>query len=305
MKIVFVGGVKFSYEILKSILENGWDISVLFTYEDSKKEIYSDFSNFDDLVTKFNLYHVKVNNINDQTNFEILKNIQPDLILVMGWSQILKNEIIKIPSIGVIGSHPTELPKYRGRAPIPWSILKDLKESALTFFFISEGVDDGDIIDQKKFQINNNDDASTIYQKVSELGKEMILNNLKSLKDGTFKRIPQDNNQFVESWKKRTIEDGKIIWTHDASKILNLIRASTIPYPGAFSYLKRKKLIIWKAEILKNESETPGKIYEITANGAKIGTGNNVLLAKVISFDDEKGDANKILSEKHLGEILI
>ena len=72
----------------------------------------------------------------------------------MGWSQLLKNDILTIPEFGVIGSHPTQLPKYRGRAPIPWTILKKLKHSALTFFFIEEGIDNGDILDQKIFEID-------------------------------------------------------------------------------------------------------------------------------------------------------
>ena len=117
---------------------------------------------------KFNIFHVKVDKINDEKNIEILEKINPDLILVMGWSQLLSLKIIQIPKFGVIGSHPTELPKYRGRAPIPWSIIKGLKESALTFFYIQEGVDDGDILDQSKFDISDNDDASSIYQKMTK-----------------------------------------------------------------------------------------------------------------------------------------
>ena len=88
-------------------------------------------------------------------NIILLKKSKPDLILVMGWSQLLKDELIDIPKIGIIGSHPTELPKYRGRAPIPWTILKGLTKSALTFFWIDKGVDDGDILDQEFFSISD------------------------------------------------------------------------------------------------------------------------------------------------------
>ena len=123
----------------------------------------------------------------------MIKQIKPELILVMGWSQILKDTIIKIPKKGVIGSHPTELPKYRGRAPIPWSIIKGLKESALTFFYIQEGVDDGDIVDQQKFIISEHDDATSIYNKITNIGKEMILKNLNLIESGSVNRIKQDN----------------------------------------------------------------------------------------------------------------
>ena len=184
MNIIFIGGVKFSRDLLESILENNWSISSVFSYDNSKKKFYSDFASFEEITTRFNVKHFKVDNINDKKNIEIIKEIKPDLILVMGWSQLLKNDILKIPKLGVIGSHPTELPKYRGRAPIPWSILKGLKESALTFFYIDEGTDDGDIIDQRKFKITDNDDATSIYNKIIEIGKIMILENLQLIQDG-------------------------------------------------------------------------------------------------------------------------
>ena len=182
MNIIFIGGVKFSRDLLESILENNWSISSVFSYDNSKKKFYSDFASFEEITTRFNVKHFKVDNINDKKNIEIIKEIKPDLILVMGWSQLLKNDILKIPKLGVIGSHPTELPKYRGRAPIPWSILKGLKESALTFFYIDEGTDDGDIIDQRKFKITDNDDATSIYNKIIEIGSN----------DGTFLKYIKD-----------------------------------------------------------------------------------------------------------------
>ena len=189
MNIIFIGGVKFSRDLLESILENNWSISSVFSYNDSKKKIYSDFTSLDEITAKFNVKHYKVDNINDEKNIEMIREIKPDLILVMGWSQLLNNDILKIPKLGIIGSHPTELPKYRGRAPIPWSILKGLKESALTFFYIGKGTDDGDILDQRKFKITDNDDATSIYDKIIEIGKIMILENLQLIHDGKVKSV--------------------------------------------------------------------------------------------------------------------
>ena len=127
MKIVYVSGVKFGYSLLEEILEHNFEISAVISYSDSKKSIYSDFASFDSICNKFNIQNIKVNNINDAENIEFIKSLKPDLILVMGWSQLLKKDVIEISRLGVIGSHPTELPKYRGRAPIPWSIIKELR----------------------------------------------------------------------------------------------------------------------------------------------------------------------------------
>jgi|TARA_B110000495_G_scaffold201769_1_gene220021 methionyl-tRNA formyltransferase len=305
MNILFIGGVKFSYDILEHILKNNFKISTIFSYKDSKKKYYSDISNFDDLSKKYDIPNIKIDKINDKENVEIIKKLNPDLILIMGWSQLLKPEIIQIPKLGVIGSHPTELPKYRGRAPIPWTIIKNLKESALTFFYIQEGVDDGDILDQRKFKINSKDDATSIYEKITDIGKRMILQNLKLIEKGKSKKIKQDKKKFLEYWIKRTPEDGQIDWDSESNLIHDLIRASTAPYPGAFSRFKNKKLIIWKSELAKNHVNEPGKILEISKKGVKIGTKSGCIIIKKVSFGRiQNVNANEIFTKTDIGKIL-
>ena len=300
MKIAFIGGVKFSHELLSTILSNGWDVSIVFSYDDSKEEKYSDIASFGDLTKKYGIKHVQVDNINDRQNITLLKEVNPDLILVMGWSQLLKNEIIKIPKFGVVGSHPTELPKYRGRAPIPWTILNNLKESALTFFYIDEGVDDGDMLDQRKFSISEKDDATTLYKIMTNLGKEMLLDNLVSIKEGSQIRKKQDQNEFIENWPKRTIEDGKINWNNSAEEIHTLIRATTYPYPGAFTEFKNQKLIIWKSEFLNNINSNPGIVEGINNDNILVGTGKGTLKILKVSYGHEC-ELNKIFSTSDIG----
>ena len=234
-----------------------------------------------------------------------LKTIKPDLILVMGWSQLLKSEIIKIPKIGIIGSHPTELPKYRGRAPIPWSIIKGLKESALTFFWIEKGTDTGSILDQRKFKIFDKDDASTIYEKIISIGKDMILNNLVMLQQGKIRKIKQDSSKFIEYWQKRTPEDGLIDWKESIGKIHTLIRATTYPYPGAFTYLKGKKLKIWKAHFKKANPNNFGKIIGVSNEGVKVSAKDGIIILKQVSLEDEERiSANKLFRKSDQGLIL-
>lgn len=300
MKIAFIGGVKFSHEILSTILDDGWDVTIIFSYADSKINQFSDYANFDSLSKKFCIRNVKVNNINDEENIEILNKIKPDLILVMGWSQLLKNEIISIPNFGVIGSHPTELPKYRGRAPIPWTILKELKQSALTFFFIEEGIDNGDILDQKLFLVNENDDATSVYRRVTEIGKEMIISNLYKIKNGMIDRKKQEHSQFIENWPKRTPDDGKINWELNSKDILKLIRASTYPYPGAFTFFESKKVIIWKAELSNGKNLGNGFISEISNTGITVGTKDGTLLLKSVQI--ENNISNQNLSQLTIGK---
>jgi len=301
MKIVFLSGVKFGLEILNHIIENNFNISHVFSYDESKKFFYSDYVSFENTCKKFGISNTKIKNINDSQNIEILKSIKPDLILVMGWSQLLTDDIISIPKLGVIGSHPTELPKYRGRAPIPWTILKNLKESALTFFYIQKGVDDGDILDQQYFEINEYDDATTLYNKITDLGKKMIIKNLKLIQTNASKRIKQDESKFIEYWKKRTPEDGLIDWTMSSIEIHRLIRATTHPYPGAFTFFNNKKLIIFKARNIDNKISSPGKILFINSDGVHVGTNDGTIILESIQYDDNSNNKNTVFTKNDIG----
>jgi len=284
MKIIFISGVKFGYDVLESILENNWKIDTSFSYLPEKKKFYSDYADFENLTKKYDVIHKQINNINDQENIDLIKKINPDLILVIGWSQLLKKEIIEIPRLGVIGSHPTELPKYRGRAPIPWSILKGLKKSALTFFYIQEGIDDGDIVTQKQFEITDVDDATSVYEKITVLGKKMLSEILPLLESNKITSKKQNSELFIENWPKRTPLDGKINWLKSAKEIHNLIRATTFPYPGAYTFFKNKKLIIWKSTLDVSLIQEPGKII-IEKNQVKIGTCNGSVFLDIVSYD--------------------
>jgi len=303
MKIAFIGGVKFSHEILSTILANKKNVSIVFSYEENKKKSFSDMISFDTLTNKYRINHIKVDNINDKKNVKILKEIKPDVILVMGWSQLLKSEIIKIPKYGVIGSHPTELPKFRGRAPIPWTILKKLKKSALTFFYIQEGVDNGDIILQKKFAITSDDDASSLYEKIIQIGKEMIIELLLLLESEKIMGKKQDSKMFLENWPKRTPEDGRIDWKLPAEEIHRLIRASTKPYPGAFTFFKNRKITIWKSSFENNSSEGEGMIQNISNNEIHVGTGNGIIIIQKKNIKNNE-KLEDIFSGKNLGEFL-
>lgn len=304
MKLAFIGGVKYSLDLLSHLIKNDILVSQVFSYDESKKSLYSDYASFDEITKQYGIPHEKVANINDAKNIKILQELKPDIILVMGWSQILKEDILKTPQIATIGSHPTELPKYRGRAPIPWSIIKGLNESALTFFYMDVGIDDGDILDQKKFSINENDDASSLYEKMTEAGKQMLLENLPKLVDGTAKRTKQDESKFIEYWEKRTPEDGEIDWSQNNEKIHTLIRATTKPYPGAFSFWQKSKLVIWKSNYSNDMKSSPGKIIKVNTNGVWVGTGNGSVIIQEVNFKGKDLPSNKLFSSVDEGKFL-
>ena len=293
LKIVFISGVKFGYGLLEHILEKNWKISAIISYAPELKKNYSDYADFDLLGEKYNVINKKVKKINDTENIEFLKKLNPDLILVMGWSQLLNNDIIKIPKIGIVGSHPTELPKFRGRSPIPWTIIKGLKNSALTFFYIEEGVDNGDIVDQQTFEVQNYDDATSLYEKITKLGKNMLEKNLLLLEKGMVIRKKQNEEEFIENWSKRNPSDGEINWQSSAKEINTLIRATTYPYPGAFTFFKNKKIIVWKSSFQESSNSESGKIISLNNGIPTIGTSKGILSLDMITVDNARNESSK------------
>jgi len=242
---VFISKVVAGKKWLKKLIDLGANIDLIITLKDNK---VSDGCNFLDISKKHEITLVKTNNINEKHVVNKLKKNDVDLIWVLGWSQIVKPEILDIPKIGCIGSHPTELPKYRGRAPIPWSIIKGLKESALTFFWLDSGVDNGDILIQKKFPIEINDTARDVYKKVISIGEDMLSEIYPKFLRGKFPRAQQNPDHFIEEWPKRTTKDSEIDWSKSELDIHNQIRAVAGIYPWAYTYLGGKKMLIKKSE---------------------------------------------------------
>ena len=181
--------------------------------------------------------------INASDCVEFIKGLAPDYIFCMGWSNLIKQEILNF--CPVIGYHPAALPQNKGRHPLIWALVLGLKETASTFFFMDEKADNGDIISQTKVYIEQNDDAMTLYQKIASVAKEQIKEICISLNTGSIKRISQ-KDQNGNIWRKRTIADGKIDFRMTSDGIYNLVRALARPYPGAHVEYKGNIIKVWK-----------------------------------------------------------
>jgi methionyl-tRNA formyltransferase len=174
--------------------------------------------------------------------------MSPDLIVTVGWYFMIPKRMREIAPLGCIGIHGSLLPKYRGGAPLVWAIINGEKETGLTLFYLEDGVDDGDIIDQKSFPIEEEDTIKDLLVKLEEDSIKVLLNNLPKIEKGNAPRIKQDET-IATYVPQRKPEDGEINWEWDSKRIKNFIRAQTKPYPGAFTFMKNKKIIIWDASI--------------------------------------------------------
>ncbi len=205
---------------------------------------------------------------------EFVKSLNPDLIIVVAYGKIIPKNILEIPKYGCINIHGSLLPKYRGAAPIQWSIINGDKVTGVTTMFIDEGLDTGDILLQSKIVINNNETSEKLKRRLSALGAELLVKTLKKLESGTLERIKQDDSEatFSPLLDKNT---GSIDWEKTAEEIHNLIRG-TNPWPIAHTTLRGKLFKIYKSKISNHRSLYPGKI--VSTSPLIIGCGNNTSL---------------------------
>jgi methionyl-tRNA formyltransferase len=262
MKILFIGTVEFSKIALKKLIELNAQIVGVCTKE--KSEFNSDFADLRPLCEKNKIPYKFTDNVNSKDNCDWIKSFNPDIIFCFGWSNLLKKNILTLAPMGVLGFHPSELPKNRGRHPLIWALVLGLKKSASTFFFMNEGIDSGEILSQKKFDILENDDAQTLYDKFANIALLQIEEFLPQLEKKTYQTIKQ-NDKASNTWRKRVKIDGQINFRMSSQAIYNLVRALSKPYVGANINYKEKEIIVWKVEIIdyKQDNIESGKVLDV------------------------------------------
>jgi methionyl-tRNA formyltransferase len=206
---------------------------------------------------------LRVRNINEPEAIEWIRAQAPDLLLVVGWTQLVNDDLLRVPKLAAIGFHASLLPKSRGRAPVNWSLINGDRVTGNTMIILEPGADSGDIIDQRTIAITDEDDCKTVYEKVGETEVDMLRKTLPMIRKGILPRRKQDDSQ-VTVMPRRRPEDGIITWNRMNREIYNWIRALTEPYPGAFSFLDGEKVWIWKAAIDgqpdENRHGQPGEV---------------------------------------------
>ena len=262
MKILFIGTVDFSFKILNALINIEANIVGVCTKKSSS--FNSDFFDLKPICDINSIPCHYIDDINSKENIEWINQLSPDIVFCFGWSSLLKKELLNLAPMGVIGYHPSKLPKNRGRHPLVWALALGLKETASTFFFMDGGVDSGDIISQYKIEITEQDDAQSLYVKIIDTATKQILEIIPDLNNGKYKRIQQKCSQ-ANIWRKRTLEDGKIDWRMSAKQVHNLVRGLTHPYVGAHFVLKSKIYKVWKTKLIGCDTINniePGKVVK-------------------------------------------
>ena len=248
MKIAFTTCVQLGKSCIEKILELNTNIDLLITLKDEKSRDKSGRIYLDDISEKHNIPLLKINNINEEIVIQALKEKEIDWLFIIGWSQIAKKELLDTPKKGCIGMHPTLLPMGRGRAAVPWAILKGLDKTGVTMFKLDEGVDTGEILGQVEIPLKADTNATDLYKAVDEAHITLIEKYLADIVNDKVTLTKQDESLATE-WPGRKPADGELSSSMTKVEADRLVRAVTHPYPGAFYYDKDgNKVIVWSAK---------------------------------------------------------
>lgn len=282
-----MGTPDFAIPSLKILLENNYNILAVVTTPDKErgrgqKISFTPVKQFaiDNKITVYQPEKLKGN----LEFVEQMKSLNPDLFVVVAF-RILPKEVFEIPKYGSFNLHGSFLPKYRGAAPIQWSLINGDDETGLTTFKLAEQVDTGNIFLQEKVKIELNDNFETLHDKMSLIGAKLVLKTVKLIENGDYELFQQDNS-LASPAPKITKEICLIDWNKSAQEIYNLIRGLS-PYPAAFFIYNKKVIKIYKTEIVKELKLKPFEFHQ-TKTELIVGCGKDALRILEIQQEGKK-----------------
>ncbi|GIM27859.1 methionyl-tRNA formyltransferase [Clostridium polyendosporum] len=289
MKIVFMGTPDFSVPSLKRLIEE-YEVKAVFTQPDRPKGRGKKLaiSPVKEVAVEYNIpVYQPVRLKNEPETIEELRQMEPDFIIVVAFGQILSKEVLDIPKYGCINLHASLLPKYRGAAPINWSIIKGEKKSGNTTMLMDVGLDTGDMLLKNEFEITEEMTAGELHDKLMITGGELLVKTIKGMVDGTINPIKQNDEEscYASMLNK---EIAVIDWRSSAKDIHNLVRGLN-PWPIAYTYYNNEMMKLYKTKVIEKQcNKEPGTILNVSKNGIEVATEDKVLLIEKIQFPNGK-----------------
>jgi len=284
-KVLFLGSKQLGLISAKNLYFSAPNkLSGIITFDDSKDErsVLGDFKQFS-YEKKIPIYILK----KPSELLGLIEKEKPDLIIVVGWYWIINERLLdKVPD-GIIGIHASLLPKYRGFAPLVWAIINGEKRTGISLFYFDRGIDSGDIVAQKEFDILENDTIKEVLEKTERSIADILKENYSKLLSGEAPRTKQ-NHKNATYCSQRKPEDGRINWNFSNKKIHDFIRAQAPPYPGAFSYIKDKKITITKSRLFPYPYfGIPGFVSQVKSKSVIVCCATNAIEILEILIDGE------------------
>lgn len=255
MRIVFMGTPDFSVGALNSLVDAGHQICACITQPDKPKGRGKAvlMTPVKERAVELGIPVYQPVKVKDPEFQEILKDLAPDVIVVVAFGQLIPQSVLDLPPYGCINIHASLLPKYRGAAPIQWVIIDGEKETGITTMVMEAGLDTGDMLEKAVVPIEKDETGGSLHDKLRAVGGELIVSTLKKLEEGTITRTKQTEEKTCYA-KKLTKSLGDIDWTMDAAAIERLIRALN-PWPSAYTSLEGRTIKLWGAQVLEEEYE--------------------------------------------------
>lgn len=295
MRIAFVGAVEGSLIAFNALVEAGAAPALLITLPGEMADRHSDFA---DLATPAQAAGAEVHltrNINMEETIRTIETAGIDLTMVIGWSQICREPLRNAARLGTLGFHPAPLPRFRGRAVIPWTIICGETTSGSTLFWLDEGIDSGPILAQRLFPVEPDETARSLYEKHKRSLAELVPATARRIAAGDI-RAAEQNEAEASYCAKRTAVDGLIDWREPAAAIDRLIRAVGDPYPGAFTFDGERTIAI---DVARPHSPAgryigfAGQVQSHTRDGFLVLCGDGATL-EITAWRSEDGRPPKI-----------
>ncbi len=309
MKVVFMGTPDFAVETLKAVIDAGHEVAAVVTQPDKPKGRGKELAMppVKELAVERGLTVYQPLKARDASFISLIREIAPDVIVVVAFGQILTKEFLDIPKYGCVNVHASLLPEYRGASPIQWAVIDGKEESGVTTMLMDEGVDTGDILLQCRRKLDKKETGGSLFEKLSVDGAKLLVETLKGLEEGTIKRIPQDFGKATHTKKlEKTL--GELDFRKPAEKLECLIRGLN-PWPSAYTHFHGKTLKIWDADVVFGEfaEYEPGQIVSVNKTEFVIKCGVNALAVRQLQLEGKKrmDTAAFLLGTKvEVGEVL-
>ncbi len=279
MRTIWVSDDVIGRDCLEAAAGSGAEIVGVVTLPEHATIDRSARCRFDDVAARFDAEYIETNDVNGDLTLNGIRKLDPDLVFVVGWYQLVHEPFIALAREGVFGMHPTLLPRHRGRASIPWALLSGLARTGVTLFeIVDETADSGAIVGQAVVDIEPDDTATTLFERVAAAHLDLIREYVPQIVARTAPRIPQEPLR-ASTWPRRRPADGIIDWETRAPYLYDWVRAQTRPYPGAFTYLGDEKVVVWRARPVGHDEEAPaGTIVARRPEGPVVACGEGALL---------------------------
>ena len=311
LRIVFMGTPPLAATVLRALLqEKSFHVVAAVTQPDQPKgrELKLQPSAVKELALEHSLPALQPERARDPQFIDEIRRLAPDLIVVAAYGQILPQALLDVPKFGCLNVHTSLLPKYRGAAPIQWAILNGDSETGVTIMKMDAGLDTGEIVSKERTVITDDDIASTLHDRLAQLGGTLLVRTIPDYVSGKILPRPQpaEGASYARKIKK---EDGKLDWSQPARVLWNRVRGLT-PWPGTHTALQRSPPLILKilrAQVAQRNSGSAGEIISADRNGIIVGCGEGAL--RILELQREGG--KRLTSEQflagcplHMGEKL-